>query len=756
MNRISRYSLACGCAAVALIAAVPAFAQAAQEGGEDQELVQQPLPESNVIIVQALKQDASLLDTPATVSVVSQEELTVSNITSARDLGGIVPNFSFMQGVAGGSASFRGLGSNSADPAIENSVGGFNDGIYLGHSRDFTTPLYDIAQIEFVAGTQSTLLGKNTSLGAVSITSRRPGRDFAFDGSVTYTTEVDAVTVRAGLDVPLGTDFAVRFAGFYNDEQGYARNEFIGRDEQELRDASGRIVVDGDLSDNMRVTALYQHDRRRSDGQYFEILNDPDGLYAFFSTAVLGLPDAVVDTVPNDISFNGSDRLNPAAPAVPLPYDDQDSDRGTIIVEIDTASGGMITAQTGYLDWDSSRRIDQDYTPALILDLIDDETNTVLSQELRYASPTDRTFSFIAGLYYYHNEYSLRRQIQSDLGEDLDGFSDIRTDFFSAFGSGRYAFGDSLAVLGGLRYNLEDKTVFYDISGSLAIPIDRAILAPDADDEVDYNFGLEFTPNPDLLIYASYARGSKNGGFQSIPDSLALAQYGTEVAKSIELGLKYDLGAGAIELAAFDTRIDDFQTSRLVTAPGFPIPLTQIANVDARTTGAQATLRYELFDGFGISGSLAYTDARFTEGLENEVAPGVFVTEIFDGMRLVRAPEWTGRLAYDFRTALGGSLELSSNGVMRYQSDAFLQFQASQPAAPITEEHAMIDLEVRIGDPGTGWSIAGIVNNLTDVRPTLFTSDWLLAGFLNPAATPAYYGNRSRPRTFSIQAALEF
>ena len=752
MNRISRYSLTGSWAAIAFFAA---GAAAAQDTNADQSEKRQG-DTGDVIIVRALKQGDSLLDTPATVAVVDQAELNTSNVSSARDLGGIVPSFSFMQGVAGGSASFRGLGSNSADPAIESSVGGFNDGVYLGHSRDFTTPLYDLQQIEFVAGTQSTVLGKNTSIGAVSLTSRRPGRTFAANGSATYTDKIDAVTLRAGIDIPLGPDFAVRIAGFYDDQQGYTRNNFVERNEQQLRDASGRIVLDGNISDNVRLTAIYQHDRRRGDGQYLELLNDPDGLFEFFSAAVLGLPDELIDTVADDATVNGNERLDPNDPDVPLPYDNQDGDRATAIVEIDTAGGGMLTAQTGYLNWDSQRLLDQDYTFLNVLNLLDDEASEVFSQELRFASPDSDTFTYLLGLYYYHNVYTLRRGVESDLGFALDGFTRVTTDSYSAFASGRYALNDTFALLGGLRYNLEDKRAFYEVTGNVAPPLGPVTTPNKNSDELDYNFGVEVTPGSSLLLYATYARGSKNGGFQSAPDELVVAEYDTEVAKTFEVGAKYDLGNGSIELVGYDTKIKDFQGSRVAPSPDTSIPVTQISNVDARTTGAEATLRYKLTSNFGINASLAYTDARFTEGLESEVDTGVFITEIYPGMRLPRAPKWGAKFGYNFSTPIGGSLEFSSNGVVRYQTEADLQYRASNPAAPVTKEHATVDMEVRIGDPDAGWSIAAIGNNLTNVRTTVFTSDWLLAGALDPTATPPYYGRRNRPRTFSIQAAFEF
>lgn len=732
-------------------AAVAGFSASA---GHAQTPTPPPVSQVDEIVVTALKQGASAMDTPATVKIIDEQVLVSANVTSARDLGGIVPGFTFMQGTAGGSASFRGLGSNSADPAIESSVGAFNDGLYLGHVRDFTTPLYDIQQIEFISGTQSTVLGKNTSLGALSIASRRPGRTFGFDGSVTGTSEIDGLTVRAAMDVPLGERFAVRFAGFYNDEQGYTRNDFLGRDEQQLRDLSGRIVLDGDIGATGRLTVLYQHDQRRGDGQYLELLNDPDGLAQGFAQ-MLGQPD--FDGEGDDRTLNGSDRLIPGALDAPLPHDDQDTDRAMALFETEIGAGLALTAQTSWMKWDSARRLDQDYTNVLALDQLDDEANEVFSQELRLASPAEDRFSYIVGLYFYHNDYSVRRRFESDLGEDLDANARIKTDFYSAFVSARYRMTDQLAVLGGVRQAWEDKTPTYDISGSLAVPIAPVTLATTNQSNTDYNIGAEYAVRDNVMVYATYARGSKNGGFQSIPSLVSLAEYGTEVAQSIEIGAKYDLGRrAALEIAVFDTRVNDFQTGRLVTIPGFPLPLTQIANVDARTTGAEATGRWTLSPSLSVSGTVVYADSRFTQGLLNEVSPGVFRDEIYDGMPLPRAPLWSGELGLDYDTSLGRDFTLSVSGKLRYADDADLQLRANNPSAPKSDAHTLLSLEVRLGKPSAGWSVALIGNNLTDERYATFASDYLLSGFVDPTATPAYYGNRNRPRTISLQLAYGF
>lgn len=722
--------------ATCAIAASNASFAWAQDAGVDEA--------TDVIVVTALKENEALLDTPATVKVVGADELEIVNITNAQQLSGIVPGYFSMQGVAGNSAAFRGLGSNSSDPSIESSVGVFVDGVYLGHARDFTMPLYDTQQIEFIAGTQSTVLGRNTSLGAVSIASRRPGRELGIDLGATYTSEIDGLRLDGGVDLPLGNSFALRAAALYNKEEGFVRNALLERSERDIEELSGRLVLDGDLGENVRLTALYQHDRRRTNGQYLELFTDPNSSVAGTADA---LGQADFDVVANDVTYSGSLLFDPDAAPARLPFDNQDGDRATVILEGDL--GGLtLTSQTSYVNWDSERVTDLDFTAFRLLDLNDLEDNEVFSQELRLASQRDEKFTYSLGVFYYWNDYSLQRIVDSELGLGLDSLAQTKTESWSLFASGRYEFSDQLALRGGVRQTWEDKTVRYDISGNLANLVGEFTLPTASNSETDGNIGLEFRPSEGTMLYATWARGSKNGGFQTGPDSLASAAYGPEAAYSIEAGAKFDFGNRSfLELALFDTRVNNFQTGRLVVIPPSVLPETVISNADVRSTGGEISGQVAAGDNFTLSGSLTYADSRFTQDVLNEVDPGVFEVEVYDGMRLPRAPRLMGRLGFDYTAPLNDRLELNANGLLRYASTSDLQFRSTNPLSPKSESNATIDLQVGISDKQAGWSIALIGNNLTDKRVTTFTSQHLFDD-------DAYYGTRNRPRTIAIQLKL--
>lgn len=708
-----------------------------------------------VVVVVARKQGENLLKTPATVSVVDEEALGQLNVTTADQLSGVVPSYYSMQGTTGTSASFRGLGSTAADPSIESSVSTFVDGVYLGHVRDFVTPLYDVEQIEFIPGTQSTLLGKNTSIGAVSIVNRRPGGDFGYDVSGTYASEIEGARIQGGVDIPLGGDFAARVAGLWNEEDGYVDNVFLDRPQRQISDVSGRLALSGPVGGAGNFDFIYQHDERDTDGHYIEPLTDPSGDIAGLGLAV-GHP--AFDVAAEDASYSGSVGLAPGEIDGPGQFDDQTTDRATLIGTFDLGGGYQVTSHTGYVEWDSQRNTDLDFTLGRLLDLIDVEDNRVLSQEFRISSDRVDPFSYLAGVLYYDNDWALNRVVfaQSAGGAlpiegTQDGTTSIQTQAWSLFASGRFELSERWALLAGLRYTDEEKTAtfartvtgFFAATGA-ALPLTSL---PSLDSsEVDGDAGIQFNPNENTMLYATFARGSKSGGFQSTPDTLDVARFDQEIAYTAEIGAKFDFGSsGSATFAIFNTNVDGFQVSRVQQING--LNQTVIDNADIRTIGAETAFTWRATDELDFSGAVTFVDAEFTQGLLSDDGMGGVVTEVYEGMRLVRAPRWMAKIGAEYETAISARLTLRANTLLRYASESDLQLRASNPLAPQADEHTILDVQVAVGAPDRTWEVALIGNNLTDDRYVTFTSD-------APLSDGGYYGTLNRPRTIGLQLRI--
>src|SRR3546814_9967006 len=80
--------------------------------------------------------------------------------------------------------NIRGLGSNVSltNDGLENGVGVYIDNVYYGRVGQLQFDLVDLAQIEVLRGPQGTLFGKNTTAGAINISSRKPSFAPEFSG----------------------------------------------------------------------------------------------------------------------------------------------------------------------------------------------------------------------------------------------------------------------------------------------------------------------------------------------------------------------------------------------------------------------------------------------------------------------------------------------------------------------------------------------------------------------------------------------
>ena len=88
----------------------------------------------------------------------------IDNLVSAQRL---TPGVVFTRGPDEGvQLTFRGLGTPARNTSFEQSVGAFTDGVFYGHPAMYVIPFFDVERLEFIKGTQSALLGKNTSVVA--------------------------------------------------------------------------------------------------------------------------------------------------------------------------------------------------------------------------------------------------------------------------------------------------------------------------------------------------------------------------------------------------------------------------------------------------------------------------------------------------------------------------------------------------------------------------------------------------------------
>jgi iron complex outermembrane receptor protein len=180
-------SASCGAVAIAMLgAAAPVLAaDAASAAAGDA-----PADALTEIVVTAQKRPENLQKVPIAISSLSGAALQDRHAQSLLDLGdGAIPSLRVDPFFSRPSAliiNIRGIGvlSDSNQPARDQGVGIYVDGVYLGRPQGLGTALFDVENLEVLKGPQGTLFGRNTEGGAVSITTKKPSGKFKMNTTI--------------------------------------------------------------------------------------------------------------------------------------------------------------------------------------------------------------------------------------------------------------------------------------------------------------------------------------------------------------------------------------------------------------------------------------------------------------------------------------------------------------------------------------------------------------------------------------------
>jgi len=688
------------------------------------------------IVVTAQKRTESVQDVPLTVTAISGETLNDFGVDNLFKLADLVPGMVFSRAPDDGLAlTLRGLGTPARTQSFDQSVALFLDGMFLGKGRMYSSAFFDVERVEVIKGTQSTLLGKNTSLGAVSITSQKPGDEFGGNLQVGTEFENGGWSADGGVDIPVTDNLAVRLAGHYLDVDGWVENTLTGEDVPADEETGIRATVLFTPSDDLDVTLSYQYSDSERKGNGFQYI-DNGGYFTPEALAIYG--EAKLDDTKTAIC--------PECPGGES-YHDTEVDLAGMTINYDVGKL-TLTSVTSYASYDLQFFDDFDFGNAF------DETTYVIfdpgsvnlystyfernedydqfSQELRLASNTGDTIEYMAGLFYFDSEWqSSEAQYFSTpnfppvgpTGQIFNGpFTnnfDQDTETWSVFGQMTVHFSDRWRGTLGLRYTDEQKDVkFQRLQGEPATVWNSVINPPFNDPDLEFdddfvngNLNVQFDASDDIMVYAAYGLGSKTGGYAESAEvgsgdpSLGVddggARVKTEEAQTYELGAKTTLldGSATLNVAIFYTEVDDFQeTSFLVSEAGAQF-LTR--NIDVESEGVEFDGVWQATDRLRLMAGATYADTTHTD----------------DNTKLAQAPEWTGNVGAHFEMPISSGMRFSATGFVRYRDDMVSQINETFPSDSLTT----VDLNLSLIDADDVWKISLMGTNLTDEIETDFS-----------------------------------
>jgi outer membrane receptor protein involved in Fe transport len=773
------------------------------------------------IIVTAQSREQRIQDTPISVSVVSGMKLQDNNIQKIQDLQQLVPNFTMTETGISTNIFIRGIGSG-INQAFEQSVGYYVDGISYPRAQQARAPFLDLERVEVLRGPQTILFGKNSVAGALNITTAKPTKDFMAYATTSYEFELQEFNIEGAVSGPLSDRFRFRAAANYRDSEGYVQNLTLNRKEPQRKDYTLRGVLEYDLADNLTANFKAEYSKFDTVGRQIEILNERPatagpftGLtYARILVGAFGAsPSVLNNTIDGQRSSNG---------------DFSNNKQQAYVLNVKWNIGEYeLKSISSYSKLAYTELCDCDYTGANIFLADLSEQYKQFSQELRLTSPIRKSYDFVAGLYYQSgdHDYGDRIIVQPNsilipainarspgAGSLLSNTQAARratadSDLYAAFAQAKVRPFDRWELQLGGRVTHEKKTGFRTLSiqaqGGGALPAAQigaplvyanvfqiastnlaalgptgAALAarygtlPVAAQRKETRFSpdikLVFNPSDSVMLYASWSRGYKSGGFDFrannrgvSPTMLASFEFRDERANNYEIGTKLTLDDGRAELnlTGYYTKFDNLQISIFDGTLGF-----NVGNAaSARVQGLEFDGRWRVHQYVTLAAGAAVTDFKFTSFRNGQCYFGQTPNVDIDGNGVAELCDYTGKtnqLVSKFQGTL--SVTFHYPVMTGYQLDTTLdmfytsKYHASNVFDPDLVQKGYATLNGRIAfGPETGrWQLAFIGRNLTDKKFIQFGGDTPLSG--PTFGVNSDYAFIDRGRTVAIQARLSY
>ncbi len=660
------------------------------------------------VIVTARRRTENAQKVPAALSVVGGDLIDQSYTVNTQGLTTLIPSLNYSSANPRNTAfTIRGLGSSvvavsQANDGLEPGVGFYIDQVYHARPATAAFDFADIAQVEELRGPQGTLFGKNTTAGALNITTRAP--TFTQEGFAELSYGMrNFVQAKGWVSGPITDSIAYRLSGVSTRRDGVIDNIRTGRDTNTLgtQAVRGQLLFKPDDMIQMRVIADFTNFQAYCCGQVY--LRTGTSLRA--ANRQFGGPTGLA------AQFGYT-------PASTNPYDrvtDIDGPLG-----VDTNEGGVsaitdwnlgfatLTSVSAWRFWNWDAENDRDYTglPVQLSQHIPSRQDQY-SQELRLASNGTRPVSWVAGLYGFRQKLvgrpisiygpaAARYLIGTTTGAAntpvpsnlLDGYGqDGRTDFrslsYAAFGEVNWRIVPTVTATVGLRYTQEDKDGYYTttvsggpvttstalINARLGVLRPQSYEAHDSDGSLSGRGNIAWQATDNTMAYASYARGFKSGGINmsglpldnSNRPVLATAVVRPERNETYEIGIKNTLFDRRLifNLDGFYTKVRDFQATVIENSLTQTVQLRgYLSNIPEVTVkGIEANITAIILPGLSTRTSFAYSDGEYSNYPAGpcplEVQTAATTQCSLTGRRLASLPRFALTAGLDYTRPIG-------------------------------------------------------------------------------------------------------
>jgi iron complex outermembrane receptor protein len=655
---IARSLLLASVASIGLSAA-PVLAESAAVAAND--------TADSEILVTARRREEAVQDVPIAISVIDDKAIEATGTFNVSRLTQLQPTLQFYStNPRNSAANIRGLGApfGLTNDGIEQGVGIYVDEVYYSRIASATFDFLDVERLEVLRGPQGTLYGKNTTAGAINITTRKPS--FTPEGRAEISVgNLGFVQAKASISGPLIADrLAARLAVSSTSRHGTIYNVTTGNrvNEQDNLGLRGQLLLKATDTLDLTLSGDFNRQNPECCAQIFvrtgATQRPLNRQFAALAAAQHYAPpstnafDRLTDL---DAELNAEQKLGGAA----------------LKAQWDLGQGAL-TSVTAWRFWDWKPSNDRDFTGLPITTIsANPSKQDQLTQEFRYAYTADR-FDYVVGLFGFHQKLHtsgvqqqgsaasawLLKPGTANAGNPavLDGLTSnndihFKNTSLAAFGQFNWKVTDRLQLQPGVRINYDKKDGSYVATvttgtGSTTLNSDqRGVLAPQSYEAKfsDWNLSYDFTASYDVadhvLAYATYARSFKSGGvnLSGLPldgnndPILSAGSVKPEKVNHFEVGLKTQLldRKVTLNLAGFWTEISDYQAT--VTNGQLGVLRGYLANAEkVRVRGVELDLSARPTDRLDVYFNGAYTDHEYVSFKDApcppELAGGTTVT----------------------------------------------------------------------------------------------------------------------------------
>jgi iron complex outermembrane receptor protein len=753
------------------------------------------------IVISAQKREESLLSVPIAVSALTGADLENAGIDNVSDISRQVPTLEVQSSVSPVMTNFRirRVGNLGNIPTFEPAVGLFVDGAFRSRAFFGASDLFDVDRVEVLRGPQSTLYGKNTTAGVIGIYTAKPGDTLQVRGEAGIGNieggagDVTQTQFKASVSGPLTDSIGAGLGGSFS-KHGDSMGEALVNSGNNANDAnrySLRGQLAWDVTDAFDMRLIVGTMKEDDTQQTADITFDPNGVLA---TTVLptwrlyGITDTCTDNDPHNRITCVQEPLTTNLTAR----------EATLLANYHFGNGmtlASVSSYDHYMFRGTMNDVAQMMTP--LLQFHDAQESQSLQQELRLSSANDQPLTWLAGAFYYTNEFkrgddgknpvwvgdkysahpavSAINQIVFNAPIPIPmaapgqvGYlaSNLDTDYLGVYGQANWNITDQFGVTAGARWQEESKDAsirqWVNIPGPSVMSINLAPAAASgtADrttDDVTWSVTPTWNVTEDAMLFVTAAHGFKSGGFNTGFGVLRMDQreFQDEDIMHYEAGAKFDLIDGRARLAAsvFQTEFDNYQDAAFVGGQ------FTVGNAEqAELKGAELEGAVVVAKNITADASISYADFVYTTNTQGQCypnRPGAVRGQPCDlsGEHPINAPEWKTHMGaqYDLPVQWGSFFTRAD---WSWTSD----YNTSFSADPRLKQVAYDWINLRAGARWGNYEAVLWVENVTN--ETVANMDPVVTVYASqPSATyqdASYQSLLQDPRSYGITLKAKF